>query len=403
MAYKYSKGERKFDDITSENDAEGDTKINFEEDYIALETANSPVLAVSGSTVGIGTSTPSATEILTLSHTNPTILFRQGATDVATIGINASNNILLQNDNLNSHIVLKVKDGATTKEGLRVSAISNIDGNDDPEVVINEGQDSLLNFRVESANNTHMVYVDGANDRVGIGTDTPDYNLHVANPSAASVILVDGATNADAFLRFGQAGTLKSYIKQGSGGNLVITNETSDKDIILNIKDNTTEREGLRLNGDVAEVVVNEGNSSLVDFRVESVNNTHMLFVDGSAEKVGINTSTPNSGLHVNTSVTFAGKAITQDYTVTEDDHMIFVNANGGNITVTLPTAVGIIGRQYIIKRVDSSVNAVTIDPNASETIEGDTTRALTDQNSVVIVSDNNNWWITSEYISPPP
>jgi len=67
-----------------------------------------------------------------------------------------------------------------------------------------------------------------------------------------------------------------------------------------------------------------------------------------------------------------------------------------------LPTASGIIGRQYIIKRVDGTVNSVTIDPNASETIEGSATKSLMDQSSVVIVSDNSNWWITSEYISPP-
>lgn len=49
MAYKYSTGERKFDDITAEGDAQGNTKIDFEEDYIALVTSGSSVLVVSGS------------------------------------------------------------------------------------------------------------------------------------------------------------------------------------------------------------------------------------------------------------------------------------------------------------------------------------------------------------------
>ena len=275
--------------------------------------------------------------------------------------------------------------------------LGDIEFEGDPDETQIDFEDDFI--ALKTAGNQVLV-VSGSN--VGVGTAVPSYNLHIAAASSA-VTFIDGAANTDAFLRFGNGGVLKAYIKHGSGGNLVITNETSDRDIIFKVKDSTTEREALRLNGDVAEVVVNEGSDSLVDFRVESDNNTHMLFVDGSNDKVGINTDTPNSGLHVNTSVTFAGKAVTQNYTVLSTDHMIFANATNGNITLTLPTAVGIIGRQYIIKRVDGSANSVIIEPNASETIEGDSNKSLTDQCSVVIVSDNNNWWITSEYISPPP
>ena len=55
MAYKYSKGEREFGDLEYENDPEGDTKIDFEDNYIALVASGSSVLTVSGSQVGIGT------------------------------------------------------------------------------------------------------------------------------------------------------------------------------------------------------------------------------------------------------------------------------------------------------------------------------------------------------------
>jgi len=82
---------------------------------------------------------------------------------------------------------------------------------------------------------------------------------------------------------------------------------------------------------------------------------------------------------------------------------MIFVNAGQSSITLSLPTAVGIAGRQYIIKRVDSNgQNQVTVDPNGSQTIEGAVTKSIENQNSIVIVSDNSNWWIVSEFITPP-
>ena len=45
-------------------------------------------------------------------------------------------------------------------------------------------------------------------------------------------------------------------------------------------------------------VVINEGSAD-IDFRVESNGNANMLFVDGTNDRVGINTNTPSDDLHV--------------------------------------------------------------------------------------------------------
>ncbi len=177
--------------------------------------------------------------------------------------------------------------------------------------------------------------------------------------------------------------------------------------IVFKANDQGVVREGLRLDGAVPEVVINQqhginGDNSLIDFRVESETSTHMLYVSGGVDRVGVDTSTPHSGLQVDTSMAFAARSVTQNHTVTATDHTIFANATGTNVTITLPTAANIMGRQYIIKRVDSSGNNVTIDPDGSETIEGASTMILDTGRSVVIQSDNNNWWIVAEYISPP-
>jgi hypothetical protein len=245
-----------------------------------------------------------------------------------------------------------------------------------------------------------VLIVSGSN--VGVGIAVPGYNLHIAGASSA-VTFIDGAANTDAFLRLGNGGVLKSYIKHGSGGNMVITNETADKDIIFNVKDATTEREALRINGDVAEVVVNEGSESLVDFRVESNNSTHMLFVDGANDTVGVGTSTPGSGLHVDSSFATAIAVKSQDYTLTVSDHTILIDASGGNVALTLPTAVGCAGRMYIIKRIDGSANAGNINSHGSEEIEGSTSPAsVAAMSSIMIQSDNSGWWKVAEYINVP-
>ena len=281
MAYKYSKGPREFGDIKYEGDS-AETQIDFEDDFVALKTGGNQVLVISGSNVGIGTSTPDPNELLTIDGVDGdhecNVQFREDGTNRAKIGINDSNNLVLHNQTSNKHIVFKVNDAGTTREGLRI-------------------------------------------------------------------------------------------------------------------------------NGAVPEVVVNEGSESLVDFRVESDTDTHMLFVDGGNNTVGVATSAPTSGLHVDSSCAYAiSSAKSSDYTVTAADHTILVNASNSNITITLPTAVGIPGRLYIVKRVDGSPQTtVSVAANGSEEIDGSTLAAtLGAMGSVVLQSDNSGWWKVAEYVIPP-
>ena len=156
----------------------------------SLQLLNSSNLTVDGN-VGIGTT--SVTEILTLDATEPTILFKEGGTDMATIGINSSDNILIENKTMNKHIVFKVNDQGVVKEGFRLDGAV-------PEVVVNQTSDSLVDFRVESDNQTHMLFVDGSEDKVGIGISLPQATLHVHADSihggVVSISQADDSTDA---------------------------------------------------------------------------------------------------------------------------------------------------------------------------------------------------------------
>lgn len=89
-------------------------------------------------------------------------------------------------------------------------------------------------------------------------------------------------------------------------------------------------------------------------------------------------------------------------YTVLSTDDIILCNATSGAITVNLPTAVEITGKRYIIKKTDSSTNAITIDGNGTETIEGALTFLLKSQYAFVeIVSNNSNWIVTNRWFAP--
>jgi len=83
------------------------------------------------------------------------------------------------------------------------------------------------------------------------------------------------------------------------------------------------------------------------------------------------------------------------DYTLTAADRTVLVSASGAARTMTLPAAAGHFGRIYTIKKTDGSANTVTIDGNASETIDGATTKVLTAQYEVVTIQcDGANWHI---------
>ena len=82
--------------------------------------------------------------------------------------------------------------------------------------------------------------------------------------------------------------------------------------------------------------------------------------------------------------------AQTGDYTLTDADFLVNFTASG--FTATLPTAVGVQGKRYIIK--NSSAGLLTVVCNGSETIDGSATQILSSYDSMQLMSDGANWMI---------
>lgn len=82
--------------------------------------------------------------------------------------------------------------------------------------------------------------------------------------------------------------------------------------------------------------------------------------------------------------------AKTANYTIGLFDGTIDVTAN--SVTITLPTAVGVAGRTYVIK--NSGDGIVTVDGHASETIDGLFTVALVPGESITLQSTGSGWII---------
>lgn len=81
-------------------------------------------------------------------------------------------------------------------------------------------------------------------------------------------------------------------------------------------------------------------------------------------------------------------------YTATESDFVILCDASGGAFDVTLPAAATSSGYIYVIKNVGAS-GTVTINGNASETIDGAGTVALAAQYDFrMIICDGTAWHV---------
>jgi hypothetical protein len=115
-----------------------------------------------------------------------------------------------------------------------------------------------------------------------------------------------------------------------------------------------------------------------------------------------INTTTDNGvdELQVNGSISGIGfkqayVTKTGAYTATNDDYVI--DCTSGTFTVTLPASSGRTGRILIIK--NSGAGTITVDGNASETIDGAATYSLAVQYATIqIVSDGTNWKIIAKF-----
>ena len=82
-------------------------------------------------------------------------------------------------------------------------------------------------------------------------------------------------------------------------------------------------------------------------------------------------------------------------YSVATSDNIIFCNATGGSMTVTLPSAVTFASRTLTVKRTNTTANTVTVG-SAAGTIDGAATYIIPGGtlNSITVISDGTNWYL---------
>ena len=133
-------------------------------------------------------------------------------------------------------------------------------------------------------------------------------------------------------------------------------------------------------------------NQTSVDFRVESDNNEHMLFVDGGLDAVGIKASAPNAELHVegvsktkglvvNLEQVVSGPPPADTYNITDENYIIVaaLGPPGTNLTLNLPSASTTrIGQIYRLILTQTGTGSLSIDVQVGDTLADNTNTPLT-------------------------
>lgn len=143
-----------------------------------------------------------------------------------------------------------------------------------------------------------------------------------------------------------------------------------------------------------ATLRINAG-STAYNTQIESDADANALYVNGTTGFTGFGTASANSKVHT-TSFATAYVAKTATYTATDADHTIEATAN--TFTITLPTAVGIPGRQYVI--TNSGAGTITLATTSSQVFVNvtltPTTLTLGPLSTVTVVSNNAAWLRTT-------
>ena len=251
---------------------------------------------------------------------------------------NATGNLTIQTSTDDGDVIFRCDDGSggttayITLDGSvgYTTAQKNIRMNDNVNLLVGTSEDASF-------------YHDGSDTFIQNGTgnfyirqlvDDADLIFQCDNGSGgnATYFYLDGSITKTTFnqdvrivdskkIGFGNADDLEIY--HDGTDDIINTKGTAFK-----LLDNGTER--LRINSS-GNIVINENGNSM-DFRVEGDTVTNLLFVDGSADRVGIGTNSPTGKLEVVSSDgTETLRLHNSDVTITENEligEMLFTTAD---------------------------------------------------------------------------
>lgn len=219
------------------------------------------------------------------------------------------------------------------------------------------------------------------------GAVTGDVTGNVSGTSAnvtGTVAIANGGTG-----QTGQTAAFDALAPTTTKGDLIVHNGTDNVRLAAGtngyvLTTDSGEAAGVKWAASASNPTTTKGDLSTYSTAADRLpvgSDGQIVFADSSAS-TGLSWQWPNKSV-----------AKTTTYTATGSDSTILASTSGGAWTLTLPAAASYSGKVYHIVQTASTTNALTIDPNASETVCGLATIKVIGQNDAVTVqSDGTNW-----------
>ena len=239
-----------------------------------------------------------------------------------------------------------------------------------------------------------------ASSSVAVGSGSMVSAASADQTTAIGALTGQNATNAAkaVFVGYnaGNAATNAAYaifVGFNAGANDAVNNTASGWSILIGRNTRTQGfQNSIAIGGYVQNSAARQLNIGNVIFVSDLYNGTAQSSAPIVSGKLGV-AVVPHSTVHSGGSVAAATATRTANRTLDATDYTTRVDAATGNKIITLPTSVGISGRIYIIKKVDSSANTVTINTTSSQTIDGALTIVLSAQYKYISVQSNGATW----------
>lgn len=123
---------------------------------------------------------------------------------------------------------------------------------------------------------------------------------------------------------------------------------------------------------------------------------------DARFKHVGGDQSLNSAGIFGGVYLATTATPKTGNYSPAETDFFLPFNCTGGDLQCNLPAAASSSGLVLAVQKTDTSLNAVIIDGNASETVGLETTIFLTTQNEIALIQcDGSNWVVLWQGVPP--
>ncbi len=243
----------------------------------------------------------------------------------------------------------------------------------DPKVV------SVTTNKISKWNGTALtdglIYDNGTN--IGIGTTSPNYKLDIQGTGSLTSNL--------------QSSTSSAYFSATS----LSANESSVK-LNTYVSSTSAPSRWVMGKGSSSESGSNAGSDFFINRYTDAgLYNGQPLAINRQNGTITVGNdgaSTTENTLKLNGSLAVKRTAYSANATIAGNDHIVAVTTTG-TITLILPSASSITGREYIIKSEMSSA-AITINTTLSQTIDGVTTKTISTGYGVLrVYSDGNNWF----------